>query len=148
MDQTVTNPKAQSCLKVLLVEDDPDCRELVRYGLSVSGIRCELYEAETATDALDFLHRRGRRAGAPRPDLIFLDLKLPGMSGQEVLKIVKASPELASVPVVILTGCEGQKYRAEAVRNGANGFIVKPLNPEAFARAVGEATRIWGALAV
>ena len=146
--QSITDPNVQSSLKVLLIEDDPDCRELVRYGLSVSGIYCQLYEAATATEALDFLHQRGRWAGAPRPDLIFLDLKLPGMSGQEVLKIVKASPELAPVPVVILTGCEGEKQRAEAVRNGANGFIVKPLNPEAFARAVGEATRIWGELAV
>ena len=128
---------------ILLVDDDSDYRALVGDALSAAGIACELHGANDGREALDFLARRGRHAQAPRPDLIYLDLEMPGISGQEVLEAVKADPELRDIPVVMMTGVSNEEHIARAIRGGANSYIVKPTDSQTFVRFITRATTYW-----
>src|SRR5437868_6404872 len=81
-------------ITILLVDDDPDCRMLIRDAIEECHVSNSVFEASNGLEALDFLKRRGAFAAAPRPGLIYLDLEMPGMNGQETLKQIKADPEL------------------------------------------------------
>ena len=128
---------------ILLVDDDGDYRALVGDALSAAGIACELHEAADGREALDFLHRRGRHADAPRPNLIYLDLEMPEVSGQQVLQNVKADPQLRDIPIVMMTGVTDDEHIAQAIRSGANSYIVKPTDPQMFVRFITRATNYW-----
>jgi CheY-like chemotaxis protein len=85
--------------------------------------------------ALDYLFRRGEfgePAETPRPHVILLDLRLPRIDGIDVLKAIKESPELKSIPVVVLTTSEAEKDVAKAYYNHANSYLVKPVGFEDF----------------
>jgi CheY-like chemotaxis protein len=123
-------------ITILLVDDDPDCRLLIRDAIAECKVSNAVFEAGNGMEALDFLKRRGRFAGAPRPGLIYLDLEMPGMDGQATLKAIKADPELRDIPVVMMTGvCDEQEMKTAAA-TGANSYTVKPANVEQFLRTV------------
>ena len=128
---------------ILLVDDDADCRALIGDAVSSAGIPCRAFEAADGTAALDFVRRRGPYADAPRPDLILLDLKMPGLKGQEVLTRIKSDPELRDIPVVILSGSDTGEESLLASHNGANSHIVKPVNAGKFTDVVTRATEYW-----
>jgi two-component system response regulator len=94
-------------------------------------------------EALDFLRRRGKHANAPRPGLIYLDLEMPGLNGQETLKAIKADPDLRDIPVVMMTGVSDEAEMKLAARNGANSYTVKPANVEQFLKTVLASTSYW-----
>src|SRR4051812_40743347 len=81
-------------ITILLVDDDPDCRMLIRDAIAECKVSNSVYEVANGAEALDFLHRRGSYEGAPRPGLIYLDIEMPGLNGQDALKQIKASPNL------------------------------------------------------
>jgi CheY-like chemotaxis protein len=138
-------PNTDGCRSatVLLVDDDPDCRHLFRDALGVGNIACALHEVASGPEALDFLRRQGTHADAPRPDLIYLDIEMPGASGYEVLGALKEDPRLRDIPVVMLTGLNSQADMNLAATRGADDFIVKPLDPAAFVDSVAKATSYW-----
>src|ERR1044071_6714402 len=84
-------------ISILLVDDDPDCRLLVRDAIAECKVYNEVSEACNGADALDFLYARGRHAGAKRPGLIFLDIEMPGMAGQATLKAIRSDPAFRDV---------------------------------------------------
>src|SRR5436189_6298025 len=90
------SPKVDENITILLVDDDPDCRMLIRDAINECKVSNSIYECSNGKEALEFLKRRGPWAGknAPRPGLIYLDLEMPGMNGQETLRAIKADPEL------------------------------------------------------
>src|SRR5262245_61827088 len=90
-------------ISILLVEDNPGDVRLTREALREGKVRNELQVARDGVEALDLLSRRGPFAGAPRPDLILLDLNLPRKDGREVLAELKAHEDLRRIPVVVLT---------------------------------------------
>ncbi len=128
---------------ILLVDDDPDCRMLLRDAISTCKVANAVYEAASGQDALDFLHRRGSFGQAPRPGLIYLDVEMPGMSGQEVLSAIKTDPELQDIPVVMMTGVSDERQMRLAALHGANSYTLKPVNAEQFLRTVLAATNYW-----
>jgi len=91
-----------------------------------------LLVARDGEQALDFIRGRGEFANAKRPDLIVLDLNLPRMDGSEVLRFVRASEELQNVPVVILTSSDSQRDRDSARTLGADWYLTKPSDLDAF----------------
>src|SRR5918993_3275925 len=112
-DARTTQPKAAGGLTlsqdsrpitILLVDDDPDCRMLIRDAIAECKVSNAVFEVENGQEALDFLHRRGPFADAPRPGLIYLDIEMPGMDGQETLRAIKSSRHLREIPVVMMTG--------------------------------------------
>lgn len=107
--------------------------------------------AYTGEQALDYLFGRGVFADPDKrqvPDLILLDLKLPGISGQEVLRQVKSAPDLKRIPVVVLTSSREDRDRIESYDNGVNSFLVKPITFDGFMEVVKQIDNYWLSLNV
>jgi CheY-like chemotaxis protein len=130
-------------ITILLVDDDVDCRMLIRDAIVESKVSNRIYEISDGQEALDFLHRRGQYANAPRPGLIYLDIEMPGMNGQEVLKAIKADPSLRNIPVVMMTGLSDERQMRMAAEAGANSYTVKPANADQFLKTVVSSTNYW-----
>jgi len=127
---------------VLLVEDNSDDILITRRAWKVGQIKNPLHEVRDGEEALDFLRKEGEYAGAPRPSLILLDLKMPRIDGRELLKIIKGDDSLKKIPVVVLTGSNKSK---DVERAGArcNSYIVKPVTIQNFIEAVIDIKRYW-----
>jgi CheY-like chemotaxis protein len=128
---------------ILLVDDDEDCRMLIREAISECKLVNHVHEVPDGKTALDFVFRRGKFANAPRPGLIYLDIEMPGMNGQEVLKTIKSEPALRDIPIVMMTGCSEEEQMEQAAQNGANSYTLKPANAEQFIRTVLDSTNYW-----
>lgn len=128
--------------EILLVEDSEADAELTRRALLGGTTSHRLHVVENGLDALLFLRREERFAQAPRPDLILLDLDLPGKKGMEVLAEIKEDPELLRIPVVILTLSDRTKADVAACYGlHANGYVVKSTDFAQFIKdlqAIGE----------
>jgi CheY-like chemotaxis protein len=125
--------------KILLVEDNPDDVDLTLRELQRSGIMNEVIVAKDGVEALDYIFGAGGYAGrnlADRPALILLDLKLPKISGHELLKRIRADERTKLWPVVILTSSGEQTDIAEGYRNGANSYVRKPVGFAQFSEAI------------
>lgn len=130
-------------ITILLIDDDEDCRTLIRDAISECKVSNEVFECRNGREALDFLHRRGAFTDAPRPGLVYLDIEMPGLDGQAVLREIKSDPDLRDIPVVMMTGVAEEKQMEEAARNGANSYTLKPANAEQFLRTVLASTTYW-----
>jgi two-component system alkaline phosphatase synthesis response regulator PhoP len=106
---------------ILVVDDEPGLREIVRVNLEAAGYR--VLEAAEGQEALDLVERE-------HPDLLILDLMLPGMDGWEVLRRLESRPETAGLPVIILTARAGDEDRLRGLEEGAVQYITKPFYPE------------------
>jgi CheY-like chemotaxis protein len=115
---------------ILLVEDDPAHAEIVRRNFEGGRIANRLEHVADGQAALDYLYRRNGfsdPATSPRPGIILLDLRLPKVDGLEVLKTVKADPNLSRIPVVVLTTSAAEADVAKAYDSHANSYLVKPV---------------------
>jgi CheY-like chemotaxis protein len=130
-------------LRVLLVEDDADHAELVRRGLEGYPSRLELTRIEDGETALDYLKERAPRDAPGRPHLILLDLRLPRMDGLEVLREIKAAPDLRDIPCVVLTTSRAEGDMLKAYRLHANSYLVKPGEYESFVDLIAGVERYW-----
>lgn len=116
---------------ILLAEDDEDYVTLVRKAFVEAYITNPLYVVSTGIETMWYLQGTGKyrnRDEYPLPDLLLLDLKLPGYSGFEILKWVRSQPELAGLRIVVLTSSDRMKDVNEAYRLGANSFLTKPYD--------------------
>ena len=130
-------------ITILLVDDDPDCRMLLRDAIAECKVSNSVFEVGNGQEALDFLRRVGLWSNSPRPGLIYLDIEMPGLNGQEALKLIKADPELRDIPVVMMTGVSDEEQMRDAAANGANSYTIKPANAEQFLRTVLASTNYW-----
>jgi CheY-like chemotaxis protein len=130
-------------ISILLVDDDADCRLLIRDAIAECKVSNKVFEVATGQEALDFLHRRGPYADKPRPGLVYLDIEMPGLNGQETLKLIRANADLREVPVVMMTGVADEAQMKLAAINGANSYTIKPANAEQFLRTVLASTTYW-----
>src|SRR4051812_24836152 len=110
----------QNPVKVLVVEDERDIAALVSYHLTKEGYRVRT--AETGKEALETI-------AAERPDLVILDLMLPGLSGYEVLGEMRRRTESAELPVVVLTARRDEADRVKGLELGADDYVTKPFSP-------------------
>ncbi|HEX6360535.1 response regulator [Actinophytocola sp.] len=117
---------------VLLVEDDDGDVLMTREAFEHHKIRNNLHVVRDGVEALQFLHREGDYADAPRPGLILLDLNLPRRDGREVLAELKADPELRVIPVVVLTTSEAEEDILRSYSLHANAYISKPVDFDRF----------------
>jgi two-component system, OmpR family, phosphate regulon response regulator PhoB len=115
---TATTQRAAA--RILVVEDERDIAALVAYHLTKEGYRVRT--AEAGQEALEAI-------AAERPDLMILDLMLPGFSGYEVLQEMRRRPELADVPVVVLTARRDEADRVKGLELGADDYVTKPFSP-------------------
>jgi CheY-like chemotaxis protein len=138
-------PKASkgTPIAILLVDDDPDCRTLIREAIICSKINNDVYEVSNGEAALQFLRRQGPFSNVPRPGLIYLDIEMPGINGIDLLRTIKADELFKDIPVVMMTGvCDEQQMHAAAC-NGANSYTIKPANAQLFLNTVTQCTNYW-----
>jgi two-component system response regulator len=133
-------------VEILFVEDSVDDAMLTIRALSKSGFTNKLQHVKDGTEALDFLYCKGVYAERNKqflPRLILLDLKMPKVSGMQVLEKVKSDPNLKSIPVVILTSSNEDPDIAKCYALGANSYIVKPVESNNFFNAIKELGLYW-----
>jgi len=130
-------------LVVLLVEDSPGDVRLTREAFRGAEVQIKLCVAEDGAEAMNFLRRQGQHANAPRPDVILLDLNLPKKDGREVLKEIKESPTLKSIPVVILTTSASDADILRSYMLHANCYITKPVDLDGFLTVVKSIDSFW-----
>ena len=123
-------------VEVLLIEDDPGDELMTREVFADNKIGNRLHVVRDGEEALDFLYRRGKHAGAPRVDLILLDLNLPKYDGRQILEQIKSDPELSHVPVVILTTSSSEEDILRSYKLHANAYVTKPVDVDQFIAAV------------
>jgi CheY-like chemotaxis protein len=131
---------------ILLVEDDPDHTELVRRAIEELGRGVRLVALADGEIALDYLFRRGEWADperSPKPDFVFLDLRLPRLDGFSVLREIKSAPALRHIPVVVLTSSSSDRDVEQAYAEHANSYLVKPHDYERLVTLLGRARDYW-----
>ena len=121
---------------VLLVEDSPGDVRLTQEAFRSANSAVKLHVAIDGVEALAFLAQQGEYAGAPRPDLILLDLNLPRKDGREVLKHIRADDSLKTIPTVILTTSDAEIDINQSYSLHANSYLSKPVQLEAFENLV------------
>src|SRR5262249_7511327 len=124
-------------------EDCRDEAELTMQSLADGRVRNRVHWVEDGEEAMAFLRRQGPHAAAPRPDLILLDLRLPRMSGHEVLAEVKQDPELKRTPRVIMTESDDERDVFRAYDRHANCYVTKPVDMDKFIEAVRSIEDFW-----
>jgi len=130
-------------IDVLLVEDDPGDVVLTQEGLRQSKLFVNLHVVDNGEKALQFLARQTPYEHVPRPALIILDLNLPRVSGIEVLRHIKGSDQLKTIPVVVLTTSRAEIDVISSYASGANCFVCKPLNLDEFVTVVQSIEGFW-----
>jgi CheY-like chemotaxis protein len=130
-------------VEILLVDDNPGDVRLTREALSEAKIANRLTVAVDGEAAMKILKHQPPHEDAPRPDLILLDLNMPGMDGREVLSRVKNDDELRSIPVVVLTSSEADADVQEVYDLHANCYIVKPVNFDRLMQVVRIVEGFW-----
>lgn len=129
---------------ILLVEDDPGDQKLVIKSLDRDKIVNELHVANSGEEALEYLQRsKNGDKDAPMPDLILLDLNMPGMGGQEFLKQLKSDDQLDTIPVVILTTSDSDKDVLETFKLHAAGYVKKPGSLSEFKGVMQNISEYW-----
>ena len=132
--------------EILLVEDNPNDAELSLYALRKYKIANRIYHARDGAEALDYIY--GTEKGTDdqpvrMPRLILLDLKLPKIDGQEVLRKLKSSAATRTIPVVILTSSREERDMVDCYILGANSYVVKPIDFDKFTEAVRDVGSYW-----
>lgn len=126
-----------------MVEDNTDDVELTARTFATFKVNAKLSVVATGEDALDFLFKRDRFKDATEPDLILLDLNLPGLHGREVLEIVKSDERLKHIPVAILTSSSAEEDIVKSYKLSANCYITKPVDFEQFIKVVRVIEDFW-----
>jgi len=134
------NPKP---ISILLVEDNPGDVRLTQEALKAGKVLNTLRVVGDGMEALAVLRRQGRHRDVPRPDLVLLDLNLPRMDGTQVLQEVKRDPELAIIPIVVLTSSKAEEDIVKSYNLHANSYITKPVELERFMQVVRSIGEYW-----
>jgi CheY-like chemotaxis protein len=134
-----------SLKRILLVDDSPRDTELILDALALNHLANEVVCIGDGAEAMDYLYRRGQFAGRDggQPAVIMLDLKLPKVDGTEVLRQVKADPELKVIPVIVMTSSREERDLRNSYMLGANAFVVKPVIFHEFVEAVSRLGAFW-----
>ena len=131
---------------ILLVEDNAMDVELIIDAFKEARLKNRIQVARNGKEALEFLFGEGEfadRSHYPLPDIVLLDLKMPGIDGHQVLKRIKETEKLKRLPVIILTSSRDEGDRAMSYDNGANSYLVKPVSFDDFLDVVKKVSDYW-----
>ncbi|GAA5437950.1 response regulator [Deinococcus sp. A31D244] len=130
-------------IEILLVEDNEPDVLLTLEAFEDAHVPNRLHVTRDGVDALRFLRGEGEHSGAPRPDVILMDINMPRKTGLEVLEEIKADPELRSIPVVMLTTSQADDDVRASYERHASGYVVKPVGFENFLGAMRAFEAFW-----
>ena len=131
---------------LLLVDDSPDELLLMQMGLKRAGIDVPQVVVGSGKEALDYLFARGPHAGRDitvQPRLVLMDLHMPGMSGVDVLREIRANPATAGLKVVIFSASEDPEEIVGAHEEGANSYLCKPLSVTGMQSTIKQIRKFW-----
>jgi two-component system response regulator len=140
------NSQNMNEVEVLLVEDNPSDAELTVRSLKKRNLANRLFHVKDGAEAVDFLFAQGafaNRRVENGPKVVLLDLKLPKIDGIEVLRRIKSDERTKVIPVVVMTSSREDRDLVDCYNLGVNGYVVKPVEFEDFARAVSELGCYW-----
>jgi len=143
METPTMNTDLGRPIEILLVEDSPSDTDLTVEALAAAKVTNRLSIVEDGVQAMEFLHREGQYAQAPRPDLILLDLNLPRKDGREVLAEIRSDEKLTSIPVVVLTTSQAEQDVMRAYTLHANCYITKPVDFRQFLEVIEAIEGFW-----
>ena len=126
-------------VEILLVEDNPEDAEMTMRALRQNNLVNRLHWAKDGAEALEYLLANDRQ----KPKLVLLDLKMPKVDGIEVLRRMKSDPAVRTIPVVVMTSSNEERDVLESYQLGANSYIVKPVEFEAFLETVAKIGLYW-----
>ncbi|MBW3660190.1 MAG: response regulator [Gemmatimonadetes bacterium] len=129
--------------EILLVEDNPSDVYLTEVALREAAIDSQLHVAQDGEAALAFLRREGGYAEAPRPEIVLLDLNLPGKDGRQVLAEIKADEALRKIPVIVLTTSTAPSDVAQCYDLHANCYVTKPVDFDQFESVIRTIESFW-----
>lgn len=130
-------------IDILLVEDNPADARLIQRKMQAAKIINNLHVVHNGRDAIAFVNQEGAFIGKPRPDLILLDLNLPGIDGREVLSRLKSGSHTRMIPIVILTSSEADEDILRSYELRCNAYIRKPLDLEGYRMIVAAIDHFW-----
>ena len=133
-------------IRILLVEDNPSDICLTEEAFQECRVVNHIDTVTNGEEAIAFLHKTGSHVNAIRPDLILLDLNLPGKDGREVLKEIKEDPNLRRIPVVVLTTSKAEQDILKTYDLHANAYVLKPVDMDQFNEAVKKIEDFWLAI--
>ncbi len=128
---------------ILIVDDNPADVRLIKEAFFEIGKSPELMAVHSGNDAMAFLRRTGKWANATRPDLIILDIGLPGVQGGDVLSMIKSDSSLLTIPVIMFTNSSNTDDIITSYSNHANGYIVKPISFEDYIVTIRAIEAFW-----
>jgi CheY-like chemotaxis protein len=128
----MSTPEQVEVIEVLLVEDDPGDVLLIEEAFADNKVHNRLHTVADGVEAVAFLRGEGEYAGAPRPDLVLLDLNLPRKDGREVLAEIKEDEDLRQIPVVVLTTSKAEEDVLRSYKLHANAYVTKPVDFDRF----------------
>ena len=133
-------------VEVLLAEDSKTDKELILRVLKNHDITDKVFAVKNGEEALEYVFAYGQYANRDKnlfPRAILLDLKLPKVNGIDVLKEIKSNEQTKSIPIIIFTSSNNEKDKDESYSLGANSYVIKPINSEAFIQAILEIGHYW-----
>ena len=136
-------PEYSKPIEILLVEDNPGDVCLIQEALKETKVINNLHVIGDGEEALSFLNKKGKYSEIESPDLILLDLNLPGKNGSEVLTEVKADEKLKHIPIVILTSSKADKDIIKSYKLHANCYITKPIDIAQFFNVIKSIENFW-----
>ena len=131
---------------ILIVEDSDDDYMATVRAFNKANLVNPVRRCTNGDQAIDYLLQRGEFSGpgkAPRPNIILLDLNLPGTDGREVLRMIKADPGLHKIPVIVLTTSNAERDIEQCYEAGANSYVSKPVDLVGFIQAIARLTDYW-----
>ena len=129
--------------EILLAEDNPGDARLTEKAFDRGNIINNLHVVENGIEAMKFLNREGEYREKPRPDLVLLDLNMPGKDGWAVLEEVQDDPELARIPIIVLTSSEAEEDIVKSYELQANAYLTKPVDFQGFLEIVDGFEEFW-----
>ena len=138
--------RIENPLHILLVEDNDAHADLMIRGMRDLNVANKIHHVTDGEQALDYLFGRGAYTDPllnPRPNLVLLDLRIPRVDGLEVLRIIKATPSLLRIPVVILTSSDAESDIVKSFDYHANSYVVKPLDYKSFTNLMKDLGSYW-----
>ena len=135
-------------VEILLVEDNESDAELTLRGLRKGGLANSLVWVKSGQEALDYLFREGKYAGRDgnSPRLVLLDLKMPGLDGIDVLRVIKVDERTRRIPVIVMTSSQEESDIGQSYDLGANSYVVKPVEFGSVTDIVRQAGYYWLAI--
>ena len=142
-EPSLPNSTVKGVFEILMVEDSPTDVLLIREAFKENRVQGRLNVVGTGEEALDYLNRTGKQAGAKTPDFILLDLNLPGMDGRAFLRRIKIENLFKTIPVFVLTGSKADLDVKEVYELNAACYIVKPAGIEGYINVVKKLHDFW-----